>query len=235
MISVVIPTLNAEEGLARTLAALVPAAVDGLIREVLVVDGGSRDRTLEIADGAGADIIETAPNRGAQLGAGAKRARFPWLLFLYADSELEAGWEREAAHFMDRVDSRKFPAKAAAFRFTLDDTGFAPRAMEAFVRFRSSALGLPSGDQGLLIPRRLYDEAAGFAPMPMMEDVDFVRRLGRHRLTVLRARAVTSATRYRREGYFKRIARNQVCLALYLCRVPVERIAHLYVASQARP
>src|SRR5262245_58936909 len=84
MISVVIPTLNDEDGLAGTLAALVPAAVDGLVREVIVVDGGSTDGTLHIAEAAGTEIVRSEASRGAQLAARAKRARFPWLLFLHA-------------------------------------------------------------------------------------------------------------------------------------------------------
>jgi len=228
MISVVIPTLNAEDGLGRTLASLVPAAVDGLVREVIVVDGGSTDRTLEIADGAGVEIIGMEAGRGAQLKAGAARARFPWLLFLHGDTELEPAWEREAAQLMERVDSGRLAPTAAAFRLTLDDFGVAPRAIEMLVSLRTRLLKLPYGDQGLLIPRALYDEIGGFAPWPLMEDVDIVRRLGWRRLAVLRSRAVTSAARYRSEGYLRRIVRNQVCLALYLLNVPVSTIGQVY-------
>jgi len=78
MISVIIPTFNAEAGLAQTLAALVPAALDGLVREVIVVDGGSRDRTAAIADDAGATVVLRSGGRGCQLAAGAAEARFPW-------------------------------------------------------------------------------------------------------------------------------------------------------------
>src|SRR5437762_1133483 len=127
MISVIIPTLNAESSLAGTLGALVPAAADGLIREAIVVDGGSSDRTTAIVDSAGADLVRGGGGRGSQLAAGAARARFPWLLFLHADTVLLPGWEREAARFMERIDSGERPAAAAALRFALDDTGFKPR------------------------------------------------------------------------------------------------------------
>jgi len=227
MISVVIPTLNAEPRLAATLAALVPAAVDGLVREVIVADGGSRDRTAAIADAAGASVLRVDPGRGSQLAAGAARARFPWLLFLHADTVLEPGWEGEVSAFMERVD-RGAPPSAAAFRFALDDVGARPRLLEAMVGLRCALLRLPYGDQGLLIPRRLYEEIGGYRPLALMEDVDLVQRLGRRRLTMLRACAVTSADRFRREGYARRSARNLTCLMLYALRVPVHVINRLY-------
>ncbi len=235
MISVVIPTRDAEQTLAPVLAALIPAAVDGFIREVIVVDGGSSDRTLMIAENTGVEIVTTAPGRGRQLRLGAKRARFPWLLFLHSDTELAQGWEQAAASFMDKVEKGRLPPAAAAFRFRLADDGWKPRALEAAVTMRCGLFRLPYGDQGLLIPRALYDEIGGFSELPLMEDVDIVRRIGRRRLHMLRAEAVTSAIRYRREGYAKRILRNQACLALYTIGVAPERIATLYTPEYAAP
>jgi rSAM/selenodomain-associated transferase 2 len=228
MISVVIPTLNAEAGLASTLAALVPAAVDGVVRQVIVVDGGSRDATRAIALDAGCDVVEAAAGRGSQLASGAEHARFGWLLFLHADTVLEPGWERSATEFMTRVDAGTRPFAAAAFRFSLDDHGIAPRIMEAGVAVRSGVFGLPYGDQALLIPARLYREVGGYKPLPLMEDVDLVRRLGWRRIVVLPARAVTSAARYRRDGYGLRIGRNLICLALFSVGAPVRWIEKIY-------
>lgn len=231
MISVVIPTLNAETGLAATLTSLVPAAVDGVVREAIIVDGGSADRTLEIADHAGAEIVKSDPGRGSQFRAGAARARFPWLLFLHAGTELEPGWEREAGQFIERVEAGRRRDTAAAFRFALDDEGFAPRLLESLAAFRSSVLKLPYGDQGLLISRALYDEIGGYAALPLLEDLDIVRRLGRGRVTALRSRALANAARIRAEGYLKRMLRNQLCLSLYMLNVPVPRIAQLLGAK----
>jgi rSAM/selenodomain-associated transferase 2 len=228
MISVVIPTLNAEATLAQTLATLVPAAVDGLVREVIVVDGGSTDRTAEIVDSAGADLLHRSGGRGPQLAAGAERARFNWLLFLHADTALEPGWEREASSFMERIDMGTRPLAAAAFRFALDDIGAKPRLLEQLVSLRSAALRLPYGDQGLLIPKRLYLQVGGYRPLRIMEDVDLVRRLGRRRVVMLRSRAVTSAERFRRDGYARRSARNLLCLTLYTLRVPSHVISRIY-------
>jgi len=227
MISVVIPTLNAEASLGETLSSLVPAAVDGLVGEVIIVDAGSTDRTLDIADGAGADIVASETGRGAQLMAGAQRARFPWLLFLNADTYLDAGWERDANFHMERVDSGRRAASAASFRFVLDDEGVMARALETMASLRTGLVKLPYGEQGLLISRALYDEVGGFRALRALEDMDIARRLGRRRLAVLNARAVTSGERYRRDGYLARMLRNQACLALYLVGVPVATIANV--------
>lgn len=235
MISVVIPTLNAERHLAACLSALVPAAVEGFVREVIVVDGGSSDRTTRIVDQAGAVLVNTEPGRGRQLARGARRAQQPWLLFLHADTVLATDWELEAATFMGRVDNGEAPLGAATFRFALDDRGLSPRLLEGLVALRRSLLALPYGDQGLLIPRRLYDEIGGYRDLALMEDVDIVRRLGRRRLAPLRTAATTSAQRYRQEGYLRRILRNQASLALYACGASQETIARMYAGSRPPP
>jgi rSAM/selenodomain-associated transferase 2 len=227
MVSVVIPALNAEATLPQTLTALVPAALDGFVREVVVVDGGSEDRTCEIADHAGAEVLTAPPNRGAQLRAGANAARHPWLLFLNADTVLDAGWEREAAHFMERFDRGVSHHAAAAFRFALDDEGFAPRLLEGAVRLRGVLLRAPYGEQGLLIARRQYDKVGGHRPLALMEDADLVRRLGMRRVKLLSARAVSSAARYRREGYFRHALDNQRRRLLYTLHLAPERGAAL--------
>lgn len=223
MISVVIPTLNAGDGLAATLTALVPASVAGIVREVIVADCGSSDATLAIAEAAGAVIVPCQKGRGTQLHAGAAVARAEWLLFLHADTRLEHGWADAAAAFMAAgVD------KAAAFRFALDDRGLSPRLLEWGVRLRCALFRLPYGDQGLLLPAAFYRELGGYKPIPLMEDVELVGRIGRGRLAMLGARAITSAVRYRRDGYPGRVVRNLTCLALYYLRVPPARIAKLY-------
>ena len=228
MISVIIPTLNAERDLAATLTALVPAAVDRLIREVIIADGGSTDRTRKIADWAGADLVECQSGRGSQLAAGAKQARGKWLLFLHADTVLDESWTRDALALMNQIDQGDRDPSAAAFRFRLDDKGFMPRLLEALVAFRCQALRLPYGDQGLLISRRLYDKLGGFKDIPVMEDVDIIRRLGRARIVMLDANATTSAERYKLDGYLARPLRNLLCLGLYAVGVSPTKIAHVY-------
>ena len=87
---------------------------------------------------------------------------------------------------------------------------------------------LPYGDQGLLIPARLYDEVGGYRPLPLMEDVDLVRRLGRRRTQILRSAAVTSAAKFKRDGYMRRVVRNLSCLTLYYLSAPMPMIERLY-------
>ncbi|HEX6865943.1 MAG TPA: TIGR04283 family arsenosugar biosynthesis glycosyltransferase [Caulobacteraceae bacterium] len=222
MISVVIPTLNAQAMLQRALSPLVPAAVDALVREVVVADGGSTDDTLALAEDAGARIVKTGPGRGVQLAAGCAAAKGPWLLALHADTELAENWAQAAAdHIARRADS------AGYFRFALDDRGVRARLWERGVAARCSALGLPYGDQGLLISKRLYEEVGGFRPLPLMEDVDLARRL-KGRLVALPAKAITSAERYRRDGYLGRSMKNAVILARYLAGADPERLARAY-------
>jgi rSAM/selenodomain-associated transferase 2 len=228
MISVVIPTFNAAPTLVHTLAALVPAVVEGVVQEAIIADGGSTDDTRVLADAAGTHIVQAERGRGTQLDAGAATARGDWLLFLHADTVLEPGWAEEADAFIDRVESGRRRPAAAYFRFALDDDGFMPRLMEILVNLRCVLFALPYGDQGLLISRAQYDRLGGFRPLPLMEDVDLVRRLKRRELVGLKSRAVTSAKRYRTEGYLSRSFRHLGLMLLYYLRVPPRVLARLY-------
>src|SRR5581483_427378 len=228
MISVIIPTLNSERTLGPTLAALVPAVVDGLVQEAILVDGGSSDETSLIADAAGAHLITAPRGRGTQLDAGAAAARGDWLLFLHADTVLEPSWAEGANNLIERVESGRRKEAAAFFRFALDDDGLMPRLIEKLVSLRCFLFALPYGDQGLLISRQLYDRLGGFRPIPLMEDVDLVRRLKRSEIAILASRAVTSGARYRREGYLARSLRNLGLMLLYYLRVPPRVLVRLY-------
>jgi len=225
MLSVVIPALNAARTLPACLEALEDARRNGLVREVILADGGSSDGTVALAARAGARVLVEEPGRGGQLVAGAQAARAPWLLFLHADTLLEPGWEAEVRDFIAETGDGE---TAAVFRFALDDDKPAARRVERMVAWRGRTLGLPYGDQGLLISRAFYDLIGGFEPLPLMEDVDIVRRIGKSRLAVLNSRAVTDAIRYRQSGYIIRPLRNMVLLTLFFLGLPPRLLARLY-------
>tara|TARA_B100000315_G_C14429259_1_gene519364 strand:- start:395 stop:883 length:489 start_codon:yes stop_codon:yes gene_type:complete len=161
------------------------------------------------------------------LAAGARATSAEWLLFVHADTRLGAGWANEAAAFMNTGSTATGNEAAAAFHFALDDADPAARRLEAAVAWRCRVLGLPYGDQGLLLSREFYDRLGGFRPWPLMEDVDLVRRIGRRRLRLLESLALTSAARYR-HGYLRRSARNLSCLGLYFLGLPPTWLARLY-------
>ena len=193
MISVVIPTHNAERTLPRCFDSLIAAAVCGVVKEVIIADSGSSDTTLAIADAAGARALPAGKSRSAGLIAGAGAARCDWLLFLHPETALEPGWENEAESFIAQA-MPELP-EAAVFRFALEEFGTKARRAEAKAALRGWLLALPYGDQGLLIPKRLYNRLGGYRALAQMEDADLVRRIGRRRLVKLRARAVNQMDR----------------------------------------
>jgi rSAM/selenodomain-associated transferase 2 len=224
-LSVVIPAIDAADTLPAVLASLEEGRACGLLREALVVDGGSGDATAALAREAGARVLAAPRGRGIQLAAGGAAAAGAWLLFLHADTRLARGWSGPVGDFIAAPANRR---RAGYLRFSLDDTGRAARRIEEAVAWRCRALALPYGDQGLLLSTALYRELGGFRTLPLMEDVDFVRRLGRDRLVALAADAITSAGRYRRDGYVARPLRNLCCLALYFLGVPSRLLLRLY-------
>lgn len=223
-LSVVVPTLDAARSLPATLEAVRTARAVAVV-ELLVVDGGSRDATRRLALAHGARLLSSAPGRGRQLAAGGAAATGDWLLFLHADTRLQAGWDVAAAAFMAAAANRR---RAACFRLRFDDDSPAAGRVAWFAARRCRWLGLPYGDQGLLLARDFYRALGGFRALPLMEDVEFVRRIGRRRLAMLECDAVTSAERYRRSGYGPRVLRNLLCLAGYFLGVPPRLLLRLY-------
>ncbi|MEX0339606.1 MAG: TIGR04283 family arsenosugar biosynthesis glycosyltransferase [Arenibacterium sp.] len=207
-ISIVIPTLNAEDSLADCLSALIEGLMAGLIRELIISDGGSTDKTAVIADEAGAVLIHGPASRGGQLRRGAAVARSDWLLVVHADTVLAPGWaDAVAAHL-------KHGQGPACFRLKFRAQGLAPNIVAGWANLRTSLFDLPYGDQGLLVPRKLYDAAGGYPDQPLMEDVALVRAL-KPRPVLLPSIALTSAERYIRAGWLRRGARNLWTLMRY--------------------
>lgn len=217
-ISVIIPALNASETIGHAISS-----VKDYVSEVIVVDGGSSDDTIRKAAEGGAIITDTLAGRGSQLKHGASKAKSRYLLFLHADTRLREGWAEEVAVFC------KNKGEAGAFRFELDYSGYKARALEKFVALRCRYLGWAWGDQGLLISRQLYESIGGFrGDLVLFEDTEIIRRIGKKRLHIFDAGAVTSAQKYVRDGFIVRCTLNFLCLSAYLLGISPKGIKRFY-------
>jgi glycosyltransferase involved in cell wall biosynthesis len=227
MITAIFSAKDAEMPLAHALHALVPAAMDGIVREVVVVDGGSRDGTTVVADAAGCEIIEGSGVAEDDLRLAAERARSDWLLFLSPESVLDHGWQTEVLEFVGTaVESGRARSSAAVFRLGRAEYSSRARLAEWLATFRTKALAAPYEEQGLLIPRALYRSLGGHRRLAAMADVDLARRIGRRRLTLLRKRATLRSPKRESVGLFRAV-RNGTCLALFVLRFPPGIIGRL--------
>ena len=228
MITIVIPTLNAAESLPHCLRNLANMG-SGKTNPVIISDGGSKDATTEIAGSAGALVIESEAGRGRQLHQGALNVTSDWILFLHSDTRLSSDAQNAIEHFIKNPQN-KF--QAGYFQFLLDDDSHEARTLERQVAWRCKTFALPYGDQGLLISRDFYTQLGGYKNIALMEDVDLIWRIekiyGKQALVLLDASATTSAEKFRRDGYFKRSARNLFCLFLFWIKVPPHLIVKLY-------
>jgi rSAM/selenodomain-associated transferase 2 len=218
-ISTVIPTLNPPSH--QEIA--IPELDD--VGEIILVDGSGAGGRADGSKARRITVIQAPRGRGSQLAAGAAAATRDWLLFLHADTRLSPAWRAEAAAFMADPGNRR---RAAAFTLAFDAEGAGPRRVAALANLRARLLGLPYGDQGLLISRAFYEALGGYKDYPLMEDVDLARRIGRRRMTILKAEAVTSAEKYRRDGWWARPLKNLWLLARYLLGADPERLAKSY-------
>ena len=187
MLSVIIPTEGVEQPTVATLAALVPGAASGIIREVLLVDRSDNGVIERVADVAGCRFLRFEGTRAAALAAGAKQSRSPWLMFLPPGAVLDAGWIDETTQFMQGVAASGRP-RAGIFRYARSpyaDTGFRDR-----FKFIARTIAGPLSDQGLLIARDHYDRLGGYAPDAHRAEARLLRQLGRSSRTLLRSRIV---------------------------------------------
>src|SRR5947199_8789727 len=161
MLSVIIPTEGLEQPAVATLAALVPGAAAGVVREVLLVDRSRSGAIERVADVAGCRFLPFEGSHAAALAAGARQARSPWLMFLHAGAVLDAGWIDETAQFIQRVSLGDRP-RAGYFRYARSP--YADATWQEGLRFLVRMISGPSADQGLLIARDHYERLGGHAP-----------------------------------------------------------------------
>ncbi len=217
-LAIVIPTLNEE----RNLAGLLPEAL-ALADEVWVSDGGSRDATVAVAEEHGARVVTGSPGRGMQLNRGSRAARSEILLFLHADTHLP-----QAAASLVR-GAVTAGAVGGGFRVRYDDERAVLRLGNRLINLRSRLTGCPLGDQAQFATRAAFEVLGGFREWPILEDLDFARRLKRHGKTVILSEpVVTSARRALDQGVVKSVATNYLIWTLFFLGVSPHRLARLY-------
>jgi glycosyltransferase involved in cell wall biosynthesis len=187
MLSVVIPTSNSERVLVPTLAMLVPGAMSGIVREVIIADAGSTDETLAVADVAGCTVISSPGPLAARLRAAAVAARSPWLMFLRPGAVLDTTWIDETARFIEESD--RSDGSAAVFRKAVSARASYSALREVLGLLVFSVFRRASPDQGLVISRRLYDALGGHRDAAADPEADLLARLGRRRVLMLRSGA----------------------------------------------
>jgi len=188
MLSVIIPTEGVEQPAVATLAALVPGAAAGVIKEVLLVDRAGTGVIEHVADVAGCGFLPFQGSRAAAMAAGARQARSPWLMFLHAGAVLDPGWIEETSQFIQRVSSGDRP-RAGIFRYARSP--YADPSLRAGLQFLARMVIGPYADQGLLIAREHYDRLGGYADARRSE-ARLLRRLGRSSRTLLRSRIIVA-------------------------------------------
>ena len=219
-ISIIIPTLNSETDLYETLGSLFEGIENDLIRELIISDGGSTDKTKSIAYEVGAVLIEGPCSRGLQISKGLDKSRGDWILILHADTSLSLDW---SVSLLQKID-RNF-----AYHFKLIFKSKSPfaRILEYWVQIRSKFLGLPYGDQGLLIHRDLLNTLGGFPKIPLMEDIALARQL-KGKTKPLDILANTSAEKYHKNGWLRQSVSNFFLLIQYLLGKDPHQLCKIY-------
>jgi len=224
-ISVVIPTLDEAERIESAVSSAL-AAEDV---ECIVVDGGSRDRTLDSAAHAGAKVANAPCGRASQLNAGARLALHPLLVFLHADTILPPGYDRVVRRILSGPN-----IACGAFRLRIESNKPSLRAIERLANLRARRLAWPYGDQALFVHAERFHRLGGFPDLPVMEDFEFVRRIRRTGRIEIAPEAVTTCSRrWTRNGAWRTTLLNQVAVLAYLGGVPATTIARWTARDRA--
>ncbi len=201
-ISIIIPTIDEANNLPLLLSDLSNIQEE---REILIIDCGSKDKTADIASIYGAKVYHSLErNRGLQLDIGAKNAKGEWLIFLHADTRLTQNWFTKIKSVIEGDKNFIY-----YFKFKVNDKKIIYRFLEILVNFRSKLFKQPYGDQGLIIHRSIYLKNNGFRKLPIMEDLDFFRRLNNKKdLKQLNLPILTSSRKWEKTNIFLQALRN---------------------------
>ncbi|MEH2052335.1 TIGR04283 family arsenosugar biosynthesis glycosyltransferase [Nostoc sp.] len=219
-ISIIIPAINEAVNIKEAITTTQPSTNI----EVIVVDGGSKDNTVEIAQSLNVKVISSSPGRAVQMNAGALAASGEILLFLHADSRLPMGFDE-----MIRTALQQPGSAAGAFKLRIDASLLSLRWVEWGVNVRSHFYQMPYGDQAIFLTKEVFQQIGCFPELPIMEDFELMRRLKRiGRIVIIPTPVVTSARRWLQKGVFKTTLLNQIVITAYLLGISPERIRRWY-------
>lgn len=219
-ISIIIPVLNEAATLVKTWASLQNTSN----LEIIVVDGGSQDETVAIAQSFGVQVLAAPPGRARQMNAGAAVATGDILLFLHADTLLPKGFDTMVRQALSQPGT-----VAGAFELGIDGEMRGLRLIERMVSWRSRFFSLPYGDQAIFLKTAVFKRIGGFPDLPIMEDFELIRRLKRlGKIEILPASVLTSGRRWQKLGVFKTTLINQFIIIAYFLGVPPAQIALWY-------
>ena len=223
-ISIIIPVLNEADNLKKTIVNIGHQEN----KEIIVVDGGSSDVTVSLAKSLGVKVVDSSPPRAKQMNDGAGEASGDVLLFLHADTRLPENFDEHVFQCLKQPG-----VVAGAFELNIDSDAPALRLIERLANFRSKYLNLPYGDQAIFVPSKVFHQMGGFPHIPIMEDFEMVKQLGKKgKIVTLPFSVVTSPRRWKNLGILKTTLINQIVIVMYCAGFPPNKIARWYRRSK---
>lgn len=223
-ISIVIPALNEQAVINETIEHIRGLPLGETV-EIIVVDGGDKAETVGVITDHNVRCLSSGRGRGAQMNRGAFTARGEIILCLHADTRLPTNGLRNIVSAMDDAH-----LSAGAFDLEISAKGKAYRVIERVASLRSRLTGIPYGDQAIFVRRDYFKSLGGYKELPIMEDVDLMRRIKKDggKVGFIPEKVKTSARRWEREGVIRCTCRNWAIMLLYLLGVPPERLVNWY-------